>query len=92
MWVGEDGYTLWDRVHVRWAVSKQHRCELCTMPPKCWLFPQGESSFLRACTAEIFDMELEEYSLVSAISADTASYFNNLYFLIGLACLPDNIS
>jgi len=62
------------------------------MPPECWLFLHGESFFLRACTAEILDMEHEEHSLLSAISADTASYFNDLYFLIGLACLPDNIS
>lgn len=92
MWVGEDGSTLWDLVHGRWAISKQYCCELCIMPPKCWLFLHGGSSFLKAYTAEIFDMEHEEHSLISAISADTASYFNDLYFLIGLASLPDNIS
>lgn len=89
--MGEDGSTLWDRVHCRWAITKQHRCELCMMPPKCRLFLHGESSFLRACTAEMLNMEHEEHSLVSAISADTA-YVNDLYFLIGVACLPDNLS
>lgn len=37
-------------------------------------------------------MEREEHGFICAISAGATSYFNDLYFLIGLACLPDNIS
>lgn len=37
-------------------------------------------------------MEREERGFICAISAGATSYFNDLYFLIGLACLPDNIS
>lgn len=49
----------------------------------------GEFSPEGLYSRDLFDMEHEEHSLVSA---DTASYFNDFYFLIGLACLPDNIS